>query len=141
MFDKDLIDSLDTESRAQEMKFGMWLTAPAFVFIIIPAACLFAYSRSTGYDEYPLVMHLLHEYHVALFIPLIIICATLSAALYLILVKDVIRFAQQRRRSELMHQVYPDTAPEMPEGQQRAIAGFVAFALVILTTGMLFWNG
>ena len=141
MIDHDLVDSLDTESRAQEIQFGFWLMLPALVCILIPAACLFVYARYTGFDEYPLVMRFLQEYHVALFIPLIMISASLVASLHLIIVKDVIRIVRDRRSNELLHRFDSDNAPTISEGAQRALAGFAASALVVFATGMLLWIG
>ena len=141
MLDNDLIDSLDTESRDVEIRFAFWLMMPALVCILLPATCLFVYARTTGYDESALVLRFLNEYHVALFLPLIMICATLAASLYLLIAKDVIRMMGNLRSNQLPQRLDSDNAPIMSEGTQRALAGFAATALVASATGLLLWNG
>lgn len=140
MRNDELFDSLDTESRDQEITLGLWLFAPTFVFVCMPAAALFAYSVYTGDDKSTLVFRFLNEYHVALFIPMIVILACLAAAIYLILVKDLIRIYETRRRNDLLRFDDDDELP-LSDGMRRTLSGFAATVIVVLGASVLLWNG
>jgi hypothetical protein len=139
MLDSSFVASQDPESRHQEIKIGWMLFIPSFLLISVPFAFVFVYSLYTGRDESQLVMRFLNEYHVALFIPLIAVLATLAASIYLVIVKDVIRILKYRRELTIARRYDFDGAPLSDSNTTAAI--LVVGTLLVLSAMMFFRIG